>query len=217
MTLFLLTATIGLAEDPVDLGVLKNSELRVVQKVLYTKEDRLEVGVHLGLLPFDGATVAPQLAGTGTFHFSERTAAEVHVGGGYGFKNSYYALLEGERYGVAIEAYRYLASVTADLQWAPVYAKLNLGNGRILHHDVYLLGGAGATLEQSVFPSADIVVAPGLAVGLGTRIFVGPDTAVRFEIRDNVMYESRVQSQTSGIKQNVALSVGISKFGKGKK
>ncbi|MFZ5477183.1 MAG: outer membrane beta-barrel domain-containing protein [Myxococcota bacterium] len=209
-------ATLALAEDPVDLGVLKNSDLRVVQKVLYTKEKRLELGAHLGVLPFDGFTVAPQLAATGTMHLTEQFGVEAQVAGGYGIPNARYTLLASDLYGVAVEAYRYLASVQADLQYTPIYAKMNLGNGAILHHDVYVLVGVGATLEQSVLPSADLVFAPTIPVGIGTRVFLSQNTALRAELRDNLMIESRKQSATTAFKQNVAITVGLSFFGKAK-
>lgn len=199
---------------PVDLGVLKDSDIRVVQRVLYTKEKRLELGGHLGLLPFDRFTWAPQLAATGGYHLSETFAVEARIAGGYGFENGFYQELSGPENGVAVEAYRYLASATVDAQWSPIYAKMNLGRGNILHHDVYALVGAGATLEQSVFPSGDLTVAPTLPIGIGTRVFVGENAALRFELRDNLMIERRVQSQTTEFKQNIALTVGYARLGK---
>ncbi|MDP2311777.1 MAG: outer membrane beta-barrel domain-containing protein [Pseudomonadota bacterium] len=220
--LTLLLASLAFAETPppatgpVDVGVLRNSDIRVVQKVLYTKEDRMELGVSLGVMPFDGYTIAPQVLGTLALHPSEQLGLEVQVGGGYGLKNSVYTQLESATYGVAVEAYRYLASAEAAVQWTPIYAKMNLGNGTILHHDVYGLVGVGATLEQSVFPSAEIAIAPTLPIGIGTRIYVGPNTALKFELRDNVMAEYRAQSQTWGLKQNVSISAGLSFFGKAK-
>jgi outer membrane beta-barrel protein len=218
----LLSASIAAAADApaatgtVDIGVLADSDIRVVQKVLYTKEDRTELGAHLGIMPFDGFTFAPQLAVTGAIHPSETFGLEVQVGGGYGFKTARYALLESPSYGVAVEAYRYLASATATAQWAPVYAKMNLG-GKILHHDVYALAGAGLTVEQSVLPGGAIALAPTVPIGVGTRVWVGKTTALRFELRDNLMIERRAQSQTTAFKQNVALSVGVSTVGKAKK
>lgn len=211
--LTLLLASSAFAQEPVDIGVLKNSDLRVVQKALYTKEDRLELGAALGVMPFDGMTVAPQLALSGTMHLSEQVGVELQLGGGYGFKTGRYVELESPTYGVAVEAYRYLASLQADVQWSPIYAKMNLGNGTILHHDVYLLAGVGGTLEQSVFPSGEITVAPTVPLGIGARVFLNPDTALRVELRDNLMTEYRAQSQTWGFKQNAAVSVGLSFFG----
>lgn len=204
--LFLL-ASAALAQDPVDIGVIKNEDIRVVQKVLYTKEDKLELGAHLGIMPFDGKTFSPQLALTGTKHFSEQAGVEVQVGGGYGFLTAEYK--QDESVGLAREAYRYLASVEADFQYTPIYAKMNLGNRRILHNDVYILGGVGATLEQSVFPSADITIAPSFPIGLGTRVWVKDNLAVRAELRDSLMAEYRVQSLGWYFKQNTALTIGL--------
>ncbi len=215
--LTLLLASLAFAEEPVDIGVLKDSDLRVVQKLLYPKEKKTEIGVHLGVMPFDGFTIAPQLAVTGGMHLSERFAVEAQLGGGYGLKTAQYELLESPTYGVAVEAYRYLASLQADVQWSPIYAKMNLGNGVILHHDVYVLAGVGATLEQSVFPSAEITVAPTLPIGIGARVFVKENMAVRVELRDNLMTEYRVQSGTWGFKQNAAFTVGLSMFGGAKR
>lgn len=200
----------SLAQDTVDLGVLKHSEIKVVQKVLYNKASRLEVGAALGVMPFDGYTIAPVVNLRGAYHLSETIGAEVALGGGYGLKTARYIELEGQSYGVAVEAYRYLGSVEADVQWTPIYAKLNLAGKGILHHDVYALLGVGATIEQSVLPSADITVSPGAPIGIGTRIYLSKAAMLRAELRDNVMYEYRAQSQTGGIKQNVGVTVGVS-------
>lgn len=212
-----LVASLAFAAEPVDIGVLKNSDLRVVQRVLYTKEDRTELGAALGVMPFDPFTVAPQLAVSGTLHLSEKIGVEARIGGGYGLKTGNYVELEGSTYGVAYEAYRYLASLEVGLQWTPIYAKMNLGNGTILHHDVYLLAGAGATLEQSVFPSGDLAVAPTVPVGVGARVYLNPNTALRVELRDSIMAQYRAQSATWGLKQNTAVSVGVSLFEAAKK
>lgn len=212
--LSLILAASALAESPVDLGVLQDSDVRVVQKVLYPKEKRTELGVHVGALPFDPFTVAPQVAATAGYHLSETLGAEVQLGAGYGLKTGQYKYLAGEEFGVAYEAYRYLASLQVDAQWSPIYAKMNLGNGVILHHDVYFLVGLGATLEQAVFPSGDFTVAPTFPVGVGMRVFRGERGAVRVELRDNLMIERRAQSQTTHFKQNAAVTVGYTLLGK---
>ena len=214
--MLLLSASLALAADPVDIGVIKNSDIKVVQKVLYSKDGKTELGAAVGGMPFDGFTFAPQLALSGVKHFSETIGAEVQVGGGYGFKTVRYKYLESPAYGVAIEAYRYLASVELDLQWTPIYAKMNLFGKTILHHEYYGLVGAGATLEQSVFPDGQLTVAPGVPVGVGARVWTGTNVAVRAEIRDTLMIERRAQSATTGFKQNVALTLGVGLFSKGK-
>jgi len=213
----LLLASLALAVDPVDVGVIKNSDIKVVQKVLYTKEDKLELGAALGAMPFDGFTFAPQLALSGTKFFSDTVGVEVHVGGGYGLKTARYKTLESPAYGVAVEAYRYLAHAQADIQWSPIYAKMNLFGSKILHHEYYVLAGAGVTLEQSVLPAGQIAIAPTVPVGLGTRVWVGKNLAIRGEIRDNLMIEHRAQTDTTAFKQNVALTLGVGIYNGGAK
>jgi outer membrane beta-barrel protein len=146
----------------------------------------------------------------GAKHFSETIGAEVRLAGGYGLENAVYTELAGPIYGVAVEAYRYLASAEADLQWTPIYAKMNFGGKKVIHHDVYFLVGAGVTLEQSLIPDYDIVLAPTIPVGVGTRIYVAKNTMLRAELRDSMLIEHRVQSDTVAFKQNVAMSLGLS-------
>lgn len=210
--MLLLLVSTAFAQSPVDIGVIKNEDVRVVQKVLYTKEHRFELGAGVGIMPFDGKTFAPQGFFEATSHLSETMAIEGQIGGGYGLTTSQYH--QDEAVGLAREAYRYLASIEADVQYTPVYAKMNLGGRNILHNDVYVLAGLGATLEQSVFPSADIAIAPSLPIGIGTRVWLKDGAALRFEIRDSVMVEHRAESGQWYPKQNVALSVGYAHFGK---
>ncbi len=216
--MLLLTASLALAADPVkdvakdtlDIGVLKNSEVKVVQKMLYRKEGTLELGAALAVMPFDGYTIAPKLALSGTKHFSDTVAVELQLGGGYGLENAVYTELAGPTYGVAVEAYRYLAGAEVDVQYTLAYAKMNLGGKRVLHHDVYLLGGAGVTLEQSLLPPGDVGLSPTIPVGIGTRLFLSKTALMRLELRDSMLIQYRSQSDTWGFKQNVGIGLGIS-------
>ncbi len=218
MLSLLLAATLGHAAEtgPVDVGALTASEIKVVQKSLYGMDDRTEMGAHLGVMPFDGFTLGTQLAGTYGKHSSDTFGWEVQVGAGYGFKTGHYSLLESPTYGVAVEAYRYLASVQGTVEYAPIYAKMKAGD-TIVHHDVYVLGGAGLTIEQSVLPSGDLAFAPTIPLGVGARVWLKKDRALRLELRDNLMIERRVQTETTAFKQNAVLSVGYTKFSKAKK
>lgn len=202
--------------ETVDIGVIKNSDMSVVQRRLYSKSGKFEVGVALGALPFDGFTFAPKAQLTGTLFLSEKFGIEAHVGGGYGMKTARYTYLESPAYGVAVEAYRYLADIQVDAHFSPIYAKMNFGK-KIVHNDWYGLLGVGATLEQSVLPAGSIAIAPGIGIGIGTQVWVGKNVAVRAELRDDVMIEARKQSGTSGVKQNVGLMIGLGFFTGGKK
>ena len=44
------------AQNTVDIGVIKNDDVKVVQQLLYPKEGRTEIGGHLATMPFDAYT-----------------------------------------------------------------------------------------------------------------------------------------------------------------
>ena len=210
--MLLLSASLALAADPVDVGVIKNSDIKVVQRVLYTKDGKLELGAGLGVMPFDGLTTAPLLALSGTTNFSETVGLEVQLAGGYGLPTERWLWLDS--FGVDVEAYRYLSSVQADIQWSPIYAKMNLFGRKILHHEVYLLAGAGLTIEQSLIPDDStggfpLALAPTIPIGVGTRVWIGDNLVLRGELRDSMMIERRKMSQTTAFKQNAAIMIGV--------
>jgi len=200
---------------PLDLGLLRNSEVSVVQKLAYSKEKRSEIGVTVGVMPFDVYTWAPMANGTFTLHRTETFGFEGSLGGGYGLKTGTYRELEGPAYGIAPEAYRFLGRAGLAVEWSPIYAKMNWKGSRIFHHDVYGVLGLNASLEQSVLPDGSLAVAPGVTAGVGARIFRGPHTAIRVELRDDVILEQRDLTSTMAVKQNVWVAAGLSWFSKG--
>jgi hypothetical protein len=118
--------------------------------LLYPKDGRTELGVHLGVMPFDAYLFTPNLQLSFDKHMGEKTSFTLMVGGGYGLGNATYNELQTPALGKIPDAYRYLGSVLAGVAWAPVYAKANLGVDRIVHHDLYGVARAGLTLESSV-------------------------------------------------------------------
>lgn len=185
------------AQDTIDLGVLKNSDISVVQKMLYSKEGRTELAMHVGVMPFDAYSTTPMaMVSYGAF-MSETLGWEVALGGGYGLKSADYKELEGPMYGVAPDAYRYLLSASGDVQWSPIYAKLNLMGQKILHYDVYGLAGLDLSVKDSmVLPDLEIAVAPGAVLGIGARFYLSKNAAIRVQLRDEVVAE--IRSPTTG-------------------
>lgn len=200
------------AQETVDIGVIKDSDVKVVQNLLYPKTDKLEVGVYLGWMPFDPLVTTPNLQLSVNKHFSEDLSLSVMVGGGYGVKTLRYAELERPPYQVAPAAYRYLASALVGVEYAPIYAKMNLGGRKVVHYDIYGAGRLGATIEQSVLPDGSITAAPTLGLGVGTRFFANKGMALRFEIFDDLMVEYRALTTSWHFKQNAGLQVGVSFF-----
>lgn len=208
--LFAFPAT-SVAQETVDIGVIRNDDITVVQKMLYPKEERWELGFHLGVMPFDAYLVTPNGQLSFNQHFSDTLSLSVMVGGGYGLKNATFKELESPAYGAAPYAYRYLASVLAGVEWAPVYAKLNFNGARVVHFDAYLAGRAGVSIEQSVIPLSEgaIAVGPTLSPGVGARLWLAQKTALRVELRDDLQLQRRSVTASTHLKQNANISVGI--------
>jgi outer membrane beta-barrel protein len=205
------------AQNAVDVGVLKDDDIKIVQKMLYPKADKLEMGAHLAMMPFDAFTFTPAMALTVAKHMREDLGIEGVLMGGYSLKNTRYNELEGPAYGISPDAYRFLGSVMVDTQYSPIYAKMNVAGQRIYHHDVFVTGGLGVTIEEAMQPDNSLAIAPTLGVGVGARVFTGNGYALRLQLRDDVLREKRAKTvDTQGwfIKQNVSLIIGLSKLSK---
>ena len=197
------------AVDPVDIGVIRDEDITVVQKLLYPKDGRTEVGLHVGVMPFDAYLTTPNAQLSFGQHFNEKVGFSLVAGGGWGFKTGVYKELESPAYGVAPYAYRYLGSALAGLEWSPIYAKLNWNGGRVLHFDVYFAGRVGASVEQSVIPEGGMTIGPTVSPGIGGRFFLGKNTALKVEVRDDLILEYRKLLDAWDFKQNANVTVGL--------
>jgi outer membrane beta-barrel protein len=212
----------ALAQDSgvnaVDLGVLQNSELHVVQKMLYSKEGKTEVSISAGLIPFDPYTTAPKVELTFGKHLSESLGWAVQLGLGYGLKSRAYRELDSAAYGKVPEAYRYLGSITAGVQLSPIYAKLAWQGEKIYHHDIYIPIVAGLTVERLAEPQLAetsleaFAFGPTVGAGVGARVFLPSGQMIRVEARDDIVVQRRQASDSWRIKQNFGIYVGISLF-----
>jgi outer membrane beta-barrel protein len=199
-----------MATDAVTIGVLNNQDVHVVQKMLYPKGERTELGIHLGMMPFDAYLTTPNLQLSFDKHIAETMSVSVVAGGGYGFKSKTYHTMESAAYGVAPYAFRYLGSVLGGVTYSPIYAKMSLSGAKVMHFDVYGAARVGVSAEQSVIPAGGFAVAPTLSLGLGTRIFMKENTALRIEFRDDLLLEYRALTETMHFKQNANIMVGFS-------
>ena len=197
------------AQETIDLGVIKDDDIRVVQKLLYPKANRTELGLHVGVMPFDAYVTNATGQVSFNQHFNERLSLSVIGGGGYGFKTSVYKKLESPAYGVAPYAYRYLASVLAGIEWAPLYAKMSFNGRKVIHYDVYLAARAGVTFEQSVIDGGGSALGPTVSPGIGSRMFLSRRLALRAEFRDDLMLQRRQLTDTTAFKQNANLTLGM--------
>ena len=206
--------------NPVDVGVIKYSDMRVVQKLLFTKEGKAEYGFALGWIPFDSYTTTPIGVVSGGYHFSDEWGVGLAIDGGYSMKNFTAKQLESTAYGIQPDAYGHILGVFAEAQWTPIYTKFSWRGKKVVHHDMYLLAGAGGALEKALMPDGVTTFSPGGAVGMGFRVYTGPSSFLKLQIRDDLLIQERVKTadtQATFLKQNAQITVGYSFLtGKGK-
>jgi outer membrane beta-barrel protein len=214
----LLFADPAAAQETVDIGVLRDSDVQVVQRLLYPKAGRTEFGVHLGYMPFDFATKTPNAQISFQVHSTDTLSIGAWAGAGWGLKSRTYRQLESPTYGVAYNAYRYLGSLLAGAEWAPVYGKWSLSYRKVVHHDLYLAGRTGVTLESSLVPTGGttrLSAGPTVGLGAGARIWLGETAALKLELRDDVQLQRRALTEDWHVKQNVNITLGYTFFGGG--
>lgn len=212
----LVVAPVASAQETVDIGVIKDTDKKVVQKLLYPKSDRMELHASLGWMPFDALVTTPNLQLGASLHQSEEFALSAVVGGGYGLKNGTYNRLETAQYGVAVNAYRYLSSLLVGAEFSPVYGKAAMIGRGVVHYDAYGAARVGATLESSVIPRGGFTVAPTLSLAIGARVWLKNGNAIRLELRDDALIEHRALDKTTAFKQNANVLIGYSLMGKKK-
>jgi outer membrane beta-barrel protein len=202
--------SVALAQETLDVGVIRNDEIAVVQKNLYPKTKRTELGVHAGVMPFDAYLTTPNAQVSVDLHQSDRVGISILAGGGYGLKSGTYRELESITFGVAPYAFRYLGSALVGAEWAPIYAKMSWDGAHVVHFDVYGVGRAGLSVESSVIPGGGLAFAPTLSPGIGTRFFLNPKTSLRVELRDDLLLEWRDITSSMEFKQNAGVTAGVS-------
>ena len=213
-----------LAADPLpaaDLGVLQDHEVQIVQDLLWEKAGTVEVGLHTGLLPADAFTVGLSAGLSAAYHLSEGLAVEVAA---HGIRSSASQEAEtlAEFSNIQVDSFSPTAIVQANLQWSPIYAKLNLMGQAVVHYDIYFSGGAGAFLAERTLvagaetadgetPIPDRNNAASINFGTGQRFFfdmVGRSGVLRLEARDH-LYRVDNPDGSAWTKHNLHLTCGV--------
>lgn len=207
-----LCSTAAYAQDPIDIGTVLDDDRIVVQRLLYPTQDRTELGLHLGVMPFDAYLFTPKMQFSFDQHVGRAWSLSALAGGGYGIENGTLRELKTPAFGKIPDAYRYLGSVVVGATWAPIYGKISLNGAKILHHDLFVSARAGATLEQSIIPGGGVAVSPTVSLGVGSRVWIGENYAMRIALRDDLLLQRRQLTESTHLKQNVAITVGITRF-----
>lgn len=199
-----------------EIGVLKNQDVRVVQKNLYAKKGRHEFGFLLSTQPWDAYTAGFMLGFNSTLNPSERLGFELAVQGGYGFGNGHYRDVTflgnsagGTLTGLGTDAVRQLVGGGANLVWSPVYAKLAWGGRKVIHFDVNLTLGFHAFLAQRLEADEGFAAVIGPTVGVGLKFFLSPKTALKIDLRDNIALETRAYTGKFTARNNFQFGIGL--------
>jgi outer membrane beta-barrel protein len=171
---------------------------RSVKERLVQKTNRHELGVRGGQYVSDLFDATSVLGAFYAYHLTEDFSVEAS---GAITKVTSTGEPELERvFSVLGDPNRRALLFFANLEWAPLHAKLQSG-ASIVHFDVYLTGGAGVV---------DSVLSSGVAgdAGLGFMVFLGRAAALRMEVRDHI-YRQQLLSRKLLV-NDVAATVGLS-------
>lgn len=197
---------------PEEVGVLRQQDVHVVQKQLFTKAGRAEVGFNLSGTWFDPYVVGIQGGFDLNLHKSEQAAFHLEVQGGWGFGNQHHAELTNDVFDVSLgtDARRILVGAAGGIQLSPIYAKFSLAGKKVVHNDIYFFIGAAGFLGQGVEPGIGLTPLVGPSLGIGARIWINPKTTLRFDLKDHITIEKRAFSGGVAPVNNLVFTVGVS-------
>jgi outer membrane beta-barrel protein len=171
---------------------------RSVKERLVQKTNRHELGIRGGQYVSDLFDATSVIGAFYTYHLTEDFAVEAS---GALTRVTSTGEPELERvFSVLGDPDRRAMLFFANLEWAPLHAKMQAG-GSLVHFDVYLTGGAGVV---------DSVLSSGVAGdgGLGFMVFLGRAAALRLEVRDH-LYRQQLLTRKLLV-NDVAATVGLS-------
>ena len=198
-----------------EVGVLKNEDVHVVQKMMYAKRGHPEIGFLLSAQPWDAYTFGAMGGFDLTLNATENFGVEVIVQGGYGWANGHHKDVTylansagGAMTALANDAVRQLVGGNVNLVWSPIYAKLAWGSQKVVHFDVYGTLGAHGFLTQRL-ESEDLAALVGPSVGLGLKFFLSPKAALKIDLRDNISLETRQFTGRFTARNNFQFGLGL--------
>tara|TARA_Y100001968_G_scaffold265421_1_gene254599 strand:- start:1588 stop:2337 length:750 start_codon:yes stop_codon:yes gene_type:complete len=202
-----------------EVGVLRNQDVRVVQKNLYVKRGHHEVGFLLSTQPFDPYTAGLMLGFNLTLNPSENLGFEIMAQGGYGWGNGHWQDVTflgnaagGNLTSLGSDAARQLVGGSVNVVWSPIYAKLAWGGSKVIHFDIYGTLGAHGFLAQRLEADAGFRGIVGPSVGVGAKLFLSPKVALKLDFRDHISIERRTYSGKVTARNNFQFGIGLAFF-----
>ena len=199
-----------------EVGVLRNEDVRVVQKNLFVKKGFNEVGFIISTQPWD-AYVGGVMGGINvTINPSEKAGFEFAVQGGYGWGNGHWNDVTflgnaagGQLTSLGSDSARQLVGGYANLVWSPIYAKLAWGTRKVLHFDVYATLGGHGYLAQRLEADGGFRAIAGPSVGVGMKFFINQQAALKIDLRDHISLEMRTYTGKFTARNNFQFGIGV--------
>lgn len=208
---------------PEEIGVLKTKEVQIVQKMLFRKEKRHDVGLF-GAIQFNDPWVRPILLGLSyTWHLKEKLGVEV-IPFSWGFKvtTSAWETITNDPYnpgeGYYPDANRILINSQVNAVYSPIYAKLNFFSLKVIHFDMYGLAGIGYSATRRLLDEderggllwSEVEHYPAFNIGIGQRFFVNRWMTLKLEARDIIFFEKVRSTGGSKGQNHILIYIGYS-------
>lgn len=197
-----------------EVGMLRNEDVRVVQKNLFVKKGYHEVGFLLSTTPLDTYVAGLMLGADITLNATERIGVNFLVQGGYGWGNGHWQDVTflgnsagGNLTSLGADAARNLFGGGISLVWSPIYGKFAWGTRGVVHFDIYAILGGHGYLTQLVDAGGGLSGLGGPTAGIGVKFQMNQTAALKIDFRDNISIEQR--TYTGRIKARSSWQIGV--------
>lgn len=165
----------------------------------FGKGGRFEIAPTVALVANDPWTrgLIPEMALT--WHMADANALELTFGYGVYFNKNLVNQVYRQTDHPPERIPRPRLFLTGNYAFSPVYGKLSFLGELVVHHDLFVVAGGGAALDEIEVIRSDAsgvvensfttVVSPVVDFGVGERFFLGPRVAIRFDLRPYVFFE----------------------------
>ncbi|MCC6278119.1 MAG: outer membrane beta-barrel domain-containing protein [Oligoflexia bacterium] len=182
----------------------KDTEFKVVQNRLYTKEKRFSVTPTVGPLLFDPYTSSWNYGVAVNYYFTERHGVELTAYSTNATESDVTSFFKST-YSTGPDFNFPRGYIGGAYNWVPIYAKLSLLEHKILYFDMGVSPGLGFTMLESVSnvqpsgskPSTKTQLAPTLAIDLYQQVFLNEHWALRIDFRNHI-YPEKVYNANTG-------------------
>jgi len=198
-------------------------DVKVIQKRLFQKDGRHEMGIYFGTIPNDEFMLYFPVGGRYDYFFSEDLGIEIF--GSYFMRTQSELstfLADPDNFNVEIDTFLpQLLVWTAGLEglWSPVHGKIGLFTAKLFHFDCHMALGAGAmgtdvrTRDASKATggrASEHKIDVAANVGTGVRVYFADFIAMRIEYRH--YFFAADDEGGGGVSYPAELTLGVSFF-----